>query len=96
MKTLIQKVQERHDFKYFDKVVIPGYSKILVLNKYSLDVDDEFKLILSEMHINSETIKDELRISITEIDDDNLNHVIDFFEFSDEQKLFSFLDFFVK
>lgn len=96
MKTLIQKIQERHDFKHFDKVVIPGYSKVLVLNKYSLDVDDEIKIILSEMHSNNETVKYELRISITEIDDESLHHVIDFFEFSDEQKLFSFLDFFVK
>lgn len=96
MKTLIQKVQEKHDFKWFDKVVIPGHSKILVLNKYQLNVDDEMKLILSEMHCNSETIEDALRLSITEVDDNNLFHVIDFFEFSDEQKLFSFLEFFVK
>lgn len=96
MKTLIQKIQEKHDFKHFDKVVIPGYSKILVLNKYELNVNDEMKLILSEMHQNNETIKDELRISITEIDDENLFHVIDLFQFSDEQKLFSFLEFFVE
>ncbi len=96
MKTLIQKVQERHNFKCFDKVVLPSHSKILVLNKYQLNVDDEMKLILSEMHCNNETIEDSLRLSITEVDDDNLFHVIDLFEFSDEHKLFSFLEFFVK
>ena len=48
------------------------------------------------MHCNSETIEDALRLSVTEVDDDNLFHIIDFFEFSDEQKLFSFLEFFVK
>ena len=33
------------------------------------------KLILSEMHCNSETIEDALRLSVTEVDDDNLFHI---------------------
>lgn len=96
METLIQKIQKKYNFKHFDKVVIPGHSKIIVLNKYAVNVNEEIKLILSEMHENSETIKDELRLSITEIDDENLFNVIDLFQFSDEQKLFSFLDYFVE
>ena len=80
---------------------IRGKDPVIILEHrnlytYSENVDDEMKLILSEMHCNSETIEDALRLSITEVDDDNLFHVIDFFEFSDEQKLFSFLEFFVK
>lgn len=97
MKTLIQKVQERHNFKHLEEINVGGKISI---NKWCLitedDVCDEMKLILSEMHDGRNTINNELRLSITNIEDENLFDEIIFFNFSDEQKLFSFLEFFVK
>lgn len=55
MQTLLEEIKQRFDFQFLDKIVIPGHSTVLLLNKYFFEIEETediepIRIIISEIH----------------------------------------------